>query len=125
MAAARPSGTSDHCLLSSDATQSVKVIEQAQCNADKYLVPHLSPRQEAGGARTEDVLKCQLQPMDMADYGGKLSTAQTTRLQAVFPGGVCDWSRPGVGQQDSVSPLNFKAGPGGQPFSAEPVSMAK
>jgi len=40
----------------------------------------------------------------------------------VFSGGVCDWSKPGVGQEAAVSPLNFAAGPGGQPFPAAPVS---
>lgn len=122
---ARPAGTSDYCLLSSDATQSVKVTDQAQCNADKYLAVHQSPRQVAGGARTEDALKCQLKPLDTSEYSGRLSPAQVTRLQAVFPGGVCDWSKPGVGQQDSVSPLTFAAGPGGQPLPPEPVSVAK
>jgi hypothetical protein len=37
------------------------------------------------------------------------------RLNAVFPGGVCDWSKPGVSQQEPMSPLSFAAGPGGVP----------
>ena len=27
-----------------------------------------------------------------------LSDAQLTRLKAIFPQGVCDWTKPGVGQ---------------------------
>ena len=50
------------------------------------------------------------------------TAAQLARLNAVFTTGVCDWSKPGVGQQAAVSPLTFKAGPGGTPLGAAPVS---
>ncbi|NUZ05815.1 DUF6351 family protein [Piscinibacter koreensis] len=125
--AARPlSGardTRDFCLLPEDATQSNKVYDMAACDANRFLKPSLSPRQVAGGPRAEDVLKCQLKPLVQSDYAGiTFTTAQFTRLQAVFPSGVCDWSKPGVGQQVAVSPLTFKAGPGGQPLGAAPES---
>jgi len=51
-----------------------------------------------------------------------LSAAQLSRLHATFPDGVCDWSKPGVGQQEAISPLTFVAGPGGQPLPPAPVS---
>jgi hypothetical protein len=121
----RPASANDYCLLSGDAAQTTKVTDQAACDADLYLAPRSSPRQVAGGPRTEDILKCQLKPIDSADYGGRLSAAQLTRLAAVFPGGVCDWSKPGVGQQAAVAPLTFKAGPGGVPLPAAPVSVAR
>jgi hypothetical protein len=79
----------------------------------------------AGGPRAENVLKCQLKPLLRTDYpAGTFTDAQWTRLQAVFSDGVCDWSRPGVGQQAAASPLSFSAGPGGQPLPAAPVSKA-
>ena len=121
----KPAGTADACLLSSDATQSNFVTDPAVCDADEYLKPRSSPRQVAGSPRTEDILKCQLRPINAPEYGGKLNAAQLGRLAAVFPGGVCDWTLPGVGQQAAISPLSFKAGPGGQPFPAAPVSKAK
>ena len=121
----RPASASDYCLLSTDTTQSTKVTNAATCDADRYLAARSSPRQVAGGPRTEDVLKCQLKPVSVADYGGRLSAPQLTRLNAVFTGGVCDWSKPGVGQQAAVGPLNFKAGPGGVAFAAAPVSQSK
>jgi len=87
------------------------------------LRPSASPRQVAGGPRAEDILKCQLKPLSLADYpAGTFTAPQFTRLQAEFPTGVCDWSKPGVGQQLAVSPLTFKAGPGGQPLPPAPVS---
>ena len=73
---------------------------------------------------TENILKCQLKPLDSADYlPATLNTAQLARMDVAFPGGVCDWSRPGIGQQDPVSPLTFTAGPGGVPLPPEPVSV--
>ena len=50
------------------------------------------------------------------------SAGQLARLNAVFPGGVCDWSMPGVAQQDPVSPQTYSAGPGGVPLPPAPTS---
>jgi len=38
---------------------------------------------------------------------------QEARLQAAFPAGVCEWSKPGVGFTRNVSWLSFTKGPGG------------
>lgn len=123
---ARPASTADFCLLPTDATQTVKVSDAAVCDADPFLKPSLSPRQVAGGPRAEHVLKCQLKALQRSDYAAALfSDAQWARLQAVFAEGVCDWSKPGVGQQAAVSPLTFKAGAGGQPLPAAPLSAPR
>lgn len=117
--AARPESTRDFCIPPDDASQTTRIFDMAACDQDPFLRPTASPRQVAGGPRAEDVLKCQLKPLDLADYAGVSFTAdQQTRLQAVFSSGVCDWSRPGVGQQAAQSPLTFRAGPGGQPLAA-------
>jgi hypothetical protein len=121
--AAKPPGAFDLCYLTGDVTFSNPVTDMAQCDADPRLAKHASPRQVAGGALAEDILKCQLKPLDAADYAPvTFSDAQWARLHAVFADGVCDWSRPGVGQQEAVSPLTFAAGPGGQPLPPAPVS---
>jgi Tannase-like family of unknown function (DUF6351) len=60
---------------------------------------HADPRIAAGAPLADDVLKCALKPLSVRDYGQRLSAAQTSRLRVVFPQGVCDWSRQGVGQQ--------------------------
>jgi hypothetical protein len=121
--AARPASTADFCILTSDTAQTTRVTDMAQCDADPFLKPAASPRQVAGGPRAEDILKCQLKPLNQADYTGVTFTAgQWARLQAVFDTGVCDWSRQGVGQQAAVSPLTFQSGPGGQPMAAAPTS---
>ncbi len=118
--------TRDFCLLAEEAAKITRVFDQSVCNANVYLKPSQSPRQVAGGPLAEDVLKCQLKPPVQTVFApASLSTAQFARLQAVFPGGVCDWGKLGVGQQASVSPLTFKAGPGGQPLGAAPVSAKR
>ena len=56
------------------------------------------PRLAAGAPPLNDVLKCQLKPVDPTHYSQPLSPDQLDRLRAIFPGGVCDYSKPGVGQ---------------------------
>ena len=119
----KPADGFDFCYLTFDTGFKVKVTDQATCDRDPGLQPHSSPRQVAGGPITENILKCQLKPFNAADYP-RLSAAQLTRLQAVFPDGVCDWTKPGVGQQPAVSPLDFTAGSPGAPLPPAPVSQA-
>jgi hypothetical protein len=43
-------------------------------------------------------MKCQTKHVDFDDYAVAFSPAQKARMEAVFPRGVCDFSRPGVKQ---------------------------
>ena len=63
----------------------------------------------------------QIHALSAADWAG-LSTAQRTRLQAVFPSGVCDWTKPGIGQQTSPGWVTF-SGPTPQPLPPAPTSQ--
>ena len=63
------------------------------------------------------------------DHGGfaqfvvdGVSDEQWKALQAAFPTGVCDWTKPGVGYQDNVGWLTFADGPGGTPLGDPPRS---
>ncbi len=121
--AAKPAAAVDLCYLTGDTTFATKVLDQAVCDADARLAKKASPRQVAGGAITENILKCQLKPVVLADYTGVTFTAgQQTRLQSVFSGGVCDWSKAGVGQVETIAPLTYKGGAGGVPLPAAPLS---
>ncbi len=64
---------------------------------NKTFPVHLEPRLIAGAPLTNDVMKCQLKPIDFAEYKVKFSSAQQKRAKKIFPQGVCDWSKPGVG----------------------------
>src|SRR6266850_2604141 len=128
--AAKPANAVDFCFLLADTTFSTKIFDMAVCDADSpqgdglgRLAKRASPRQVAGGPLTENILKCQLKPLNPAEYApATLTAAQLARLALVFPDGVCDWTRPGVGQRDAISPLTFAAGPGGVPLPPAPVS---
>lgn len=122
--AAKPAAARDLCYLTGDTNFANPVYDFAVCDADARLAKHASPRQTAGGPLVENILKCQLKPLDFGAYVGvAFSPAQQVRMQAVFADGVCDWSKPGVGQQAAVGPLTFVAGPGGVPLPPAPVSQ--
>jgi hypothetical protein len=55
-----------------------------------------TPRMVAGMPLSDDIIKCQLQPVDASAYGGALNGTQVESLRAAFPDGVCDFSRPAV-----------------------------
>jgi hypothetical protein len=78
---------------------------QGRCN--QLYPPHGDPRIAAGGPLTDDVLKCAVKPVDPVDYSHPLTTSQLARLKATFPAGVCDYSRPGVGQQVTTTTWQF------------------
>lgn len=71
-----------------------------------------------------DIVKCQLKPLVREDYAGvTFSDAQWGQLQGAFPDGVCDYSKPGVGQgQPTIPWISYAAGPGGVPMPAAPRS---
>ena len=76
-----------------------------------------------------DRMACARKPLDRADYGlvGMAFTAdQWATLEQVFADGVCDWSKPGLGQGPAETWLEYgdEAGPavyGGRPLPAPPA----
>ncbi len=61
--------------------------------------PHATPRLVAGAPLADDVLKCQLKAIDAKDYTAPFAADELQQLRQVFPGGVCDYSKPGVNQR--------------------------
>jgi hypothetical protein len=100
-AANKPAGLREGC-NTRDANPSFVAEAQRRDPSTRceQLYPSASfPREVAGGDVAADVVKCRLKPLDFADYRARFTGAQRARLRAAFPGGVCDWSRPGVSQQ--------------------------
>jgi hypothetical protein len=126
----KPAEAFDFCVLSTDTAladpaRANRVTDFRVCDTDARLVTHASPRQVAGGPIAEDILKCQLKPLDFSDpaFGGVTFTAdQQARLRSVFSGGVCDWTRPGVNQAPFLGPRTFQDGPGGKMLGPAPQS---
>jgi len=108
---AKPADLVDAC-YQPDGT---KIVERAdyknpdsQCN--KMYPVYATPRIASGAPLTDDVLKCQLKPLDPKEYGQSLTADQIERLKRVFPDGVCDYSKPGVGQQPEKTWLSYPLG---------------
>jgi hypothetical protein len=114
----RPADVRDTCWIDGEP-----VADPATCRA-KFPGPRYggTPRVVAGGPLTSDVRKCHLRPLRRADYPVAFTQEEWSRLAAVFPDGVCDWSRPSVGYQRSVPWLAFDR-VGGRPLGAAPVSV--
>jgi hypothetical protein len=68
-------------------------------------------RREAGGPLAANVLKCQLKPVDSRDYTTPPTAVELARLKALFAGGVCDWSKPGVNQVPVVTWASYGPSP--------------
>ncbi|MEO5665274.1 MAG: DUF6351 family protein [Nocardioides sp.] len=100
------------------------------CGNDLTQLRLSTPRQEAGGDIANDVVACQLKPLDRASYQTLLpfTDAQWARLQAAFPTGVCDWTRPGSGQGPAETWLGYGTATtvvyGGRPLPALPARSA-
>ncbi len=77
-------------------------------------------RREAGAPLAANVIKCQLKSVAQKDYKVTFSPAEWTRLLAMFPVGVCDWSKPGVSQTPVVTWASFGPSPKNLVFSLTP-----
>jgi hypothetical protein len=82
--------------------------EQPSEVCDQTVAAYGTPRLGADEPMTDDVMKCQLKPMRRDDYPVEFTDEQWQRLQEAFPGGVCDYSKPGVSQHDAVSWLTYQ-----------------
>ncbi|MGI8559373.1 MAG: DUF6351 family protein, partial [Solirubrobacteraceae bacterium] len=111
----RPAGITDHC-------EAVGVvIPGTDCPAINRF--YQSPTNVAGESIRGDILKCQLRALDRNGYGSITFTdAQWATMQATFPGGVCDYGKPGVGETDTLPWLTYARTAGGEPLGAAPRS---
>jgi hypothetical protein len=77
-----------------------------------------TPRMVAGDQISTDKNKCQLKPLNRSDNYGPVGfpaivgDAQWTQMQALFPNGVCDFSKPGVDQQPTIPWQTYQNGSG-------------
>jgi hypothetical protein len=105
---AKPADLTDACWTR--YPERAKIVEE-QMDADhpesrcQQLYPSGSfARGVAGQSIRSDIIKCQLKPIDPADYAVTFTEEESERLRAIFPEGVCDWSKPGVGQTRPLGP---------------------
>ncbi len=127
----KPSDLSDRCYDGAG-----QKLTDAICG--EAVVPiYGTPRMVSGDAITTDANKCQLKPLSRSDYTvgvGPLAVpvsftdAEWARLQATFPTGVCDFSKPGVSQQGAIPWQTYQDASGsviygGTPLGGPPASQ--
>jgi hypothetical protein len=127
----KPSDLSDRCYDGAG-----QQLTNAICG--EAVVPiYGTPRMVAGDAITTDANKCQLKPLSRSDYTvgvGSLAVpvpftdAEWAQLQATFPSGICDFSKPGVFQQGTIpwqtyQDANGSVIYGGTPLGDPPTSQ--
>jgi hypothetical protein len=95
----RPATLSDAC-WTSPTTRIDETFGYQLAGQCETLYPTFGDtRTAAGGSLAGTAFKCQLAPLDFASYPVTFTPSQQARLQAVFPTGVCDWSKPGVDER--------------------------
>jgi len=112
----RPADLVDGCWMVDAAKKATFVAEpqtfsskpDSKCNA--AYPSSAFTRYVAGGPIDANILKCQLKPIDASDYPA-LAPAELQRLKTIFPGGVCDYSKPGVNQTPVVPWASFGPAP--------------
>jgi Tannase-like family of unknown function (DUF6351) len=112
----KPADVVDACWTSAGVkiVETQTISDPGQCNT---LFPvGLSPELVAGAPIALDVIKCKLKPVDTADYAVPFTGDQRARLEALFPDGVCDWSKRGLQQVKSVPWASFGPSPLNQLF---------
>jgi hypothetical protein len=77
-----------------------QVREQDSATTCGELYPtHSFPREVAGADVAADIIKCQRKSLRRSDYGVSFTDQQWDRMKAIFPKGVCNWSKRGYEQQ--------------------------
>ena len=96
----KPADATDSCWNVNDSTRHKEKATYNGAGVCNALYPKTpAPRMVAGGPLTDDVVKCQLKPVNDADYAPAVLTGpEKARLTSIFPAGVCDYSKTGVGQ---------------------------
>jgi len=116
----KPNDLTDRCYSGTGAK-----VSDALCG--EAVVPiYGTPRTVAGDSLRTDTNKCQLKPLNRKDdYGAiPLTDAQFASLQKLFPAGVCDYTKPGVDQQNTIPWLTYQDGKGKVVYGGRPLGPA-
>jgi hypothetical protein len=96
---AKPGDLVDACFTNNGTVKIAELqVFQGATVCNQLYPSHSSPRNVAGEPLANDVLKCQLKPINTGDYAVTFTPTELAQLAAIFPQGVCDFSKPGVGQ---------------------------
>ena len=99
IAKARPKDLVDACYTAEDKKVVEEQIYTGDTTCNRLYPPHGNPFIAAGESVANDVVKCVMKPIDPKDYAVTFTPAEMQTLRAMFPQGVCDFTKKGVEQQ--------------------------
>jgi hypothetical protein len=104
VSANKPADLGDGCFLADNSRilEPLSYRGTGQC-ATLYPV-FANPRLAAGEPLARNILECRRHRVDFSSYPVTFTPDQQARLRAAFSDGVCDYSRPGVGQRAPRGP---------------------
>ncbi|HEX4722152.1 MAG TPA: DUF6351 family protein [Pseudonocardiaceae bacterium] len=101
----KPADLGDGCYLSPTQRVVASVTDPATGPCASAFPVATNPRLNSGESLAMNVLKCALTPLNFNTYlPATFTAAERTQLRTAFPTGVCDYHRPGVGQQHPTAP---------------------
>jgi hypothetical protein len=105
----RPADVHDRC-SQIDGVERVSLPGVGRvCELEAAQTRFGTPRTVAGEGIATDTNKCQLKPLRRADhYPVTFTDEEWAQLETAFPTGVCDWSRPGVDQRNTIPWLTYQ-----------------
>lgn len=119
----KPSSLNDAC-WDNTGEERIKIEEEqtfrgsSRCNGLYPAYP--TPRHVAGAPLANNIVSCQLRPINSADYAVGFTQVQYAELAEVFPDGVCDWSRGDVSAASHQGTwVSFGPSPINQLYTAE------
>jgi hypothetical protein len=125
VAANRPADLSDRC----SNVPGVELVDVPgvgrACELEAAQTRYGTPATVAGESIATDTNKCALKPLRQADYYPVIFTpAQWAQLEKAFPTGVCDWSKPGVEQQDTIPWQTYQSSDGAVVYGGRSLGAA-
>jgi hypothetical protein len=94
----KPAQATDACWDTTGKRINEKATFDGKGTCNTLYPVHSEPRMVAGAPLSNDINKCRLKPINYSEYKATFNEAQKARLTAIFPSGVCDFSKPGIEQ---------------------------
>ncbi len=121
----RPADVHDRCSQISGVEQvSVPGVGKV-CENEAVQTRFATPAMVAGEGVQTDTNKCRLGPMRRLDYYPTTFTDdQWQRLQKALPSGVCDWSKRGIDQRNTIPWQTYQNARGRVIYGGRPLGTA-
>ena len=105
---AKPGDLVDACFTNLGTVEIAQLqVYQGDTTCNQLYPAFSIPKLVAGEPLENNVIKCQVKPVDPADYKVSFTAAELTQLKTIFSQGVCDYSVPGVGQRPTEGTWQF------------------